>query len=203
MDAGKLQLAQQWFLLDILKFGLFKLKNGRTSRYYIDFGPLRSNSDTTYSLVEFIKYNDNFNLKYDLIADVPTRITPFVSVLSCSTNIPMITPRIDKKEYGSGKKIDGIYQKGQEVLLVDDVITTSKSKFEAIEILESEGLKVNTVLVMVDREQGGKQELEARGYNLISVFTISELMNALLELDLISTEQFTNFKNDQIGWSKL
>ena len=69
----------------------------------------------------------------------------------------------------------GCYDQGT-VLLLDDLITKAGSKLNAIQRIESIGLKVKDVLVLVDREQGGGQELKEKGYNLHSVFPFSELL---------------------------
>lgn len=118
----------------------------------------------------------SLGLKFDLLAPIPEAAVPFISVLANKKRIPMVTPRIGKT-HGSGATVDGKYQSGQHVLLFDDLITKSESKQIHATILEENGLIVRHILVLVDREQGGKQQLEALGYNLHAFFTVSELLD--------------------------
>ncbi len=94
------------------------------------------------------------DLQFDLFADVPTAITPIVSILSHVTGIPMVTPRTDKKTYDSGAQIDGSFSKGDTAVLIDDLITEGDSKFPAIGVLEGSGVSVKDIIFLVDREQG-------------------------------------------------
>jgi uridine monophosphate synthetase len=101
--------------------------------------------------------------------------TPFVAILSHLTRIPMITPR-QPKTHGSGASIDGAYQPGQTAVVIDDLVTKADSKLEAVRVLEGEGLRVRDVLVLVDREQGGAQQLAEAGYTLHAALGLSELL---------------------------
>lgn len=115
-------------------------------------------------------------LEFDLLADVPTAATPIVVAMSLLTNTPMVTPREDKT-HGSGSKVDGIFKPGQRVLVVDDLITQGDSKLEAIGRLVSAGLKVQDVLVLVDREQGGVMQIQDAGYDIHVMYQFSDLVN--------------------------
>ena len=66
-------------------------------------------------------------------------------------------------------------------MLIDDLITKAESKLDAIAVLERNGLVVRDVLVILDREQGGREELRRRGYNLHSIFRLSELLDFYLQ----------------------
>lgn len=91
----------------------------------------------------------------------------------------MITPRTDLKGHGSGAKIDGFLEtdKGKTALLIDDLVTKADSKLEAANILLKEGLIVTDVVVLIDREQGGKEELAEKGLTLHSAITLTEMFN--------------------------
>ena len=132
-------------------------------------------------------------IRGDLVADVPTAATPIVALFSYHTSIPMITPR-EEKTHGSGASIDGVFEAGQTVILIDDLVTKADSKLNAIKTLESKGLIVKDVMVLVDRQQGGAAELAARGYNLHSAFTISELLDYYLEAGFIPRVGFDEIK---------
>lgn len=168
------EVAQALYKSHCLQFGDFILKDDSHSPYYINIRNIRSFPQQKQVLVRaFAQLIDG--LQFDLVADIPTAVTPVVSSLTDKIYKPQITPRIDAKSYGSGKLIDGVYLPGQTALVFDDVISSSKSKFEAIKILKNCSLEVNDVVVVVDRQQGGGEELLKYDYNLHSIFTIAEL----------------------------
>ena len=104
----------------------------------------------------------------------------------------MITPRPSKThgvKGGEKGKVEGKYEAGQRVLVVDDLITRAHTKLESIGILEAHGLKVVGVLMLVDREQGGVQKLEAAGYKVRTIYKASELLDFGVRLGEISPER--------------
>jgi orotate phosphoribosyltransferase len=104
--------------------------------------------------------------------------------------LPMISPRLDAKGYGIKRSIDGVFCKGNIAILIDDLITKADSKFSAISVLEENGLRVNDIVVLVDREQSGVRELGKRGYACHVAFKLRELLDIYLESGKISREQY-------------
>jgi orotate phosphoribosyltransferase len=102
----------------------------------------------------------------------------------------MISPRRDEKGHGIARKIDGVFQPGHTALLVDDLITQAHSKLETIRSLEENGLKVNEVVVLVDREQGGPEQLVAAGYKFYSALKLSDILKFYLDSNKINQEQY-------------
>ena len=90
---------------------------------------------------------------------------------------------------GTQATIDGVYRPGQPVVLFDDLVTTAGSKLSAIRILEAAGLVVKGVCVLIDREQGGKEELKKAGYDLYAAFTLRQLLDHYREMGMINAEQ--------------
>jgi orotate phosphoribosyltransferase len=178
-------LASDLFEVGAIKFGAFKLKlhekvpDAPLSPLYIDLRILRSFPKVLRNTIEVFK-ELVAGLKFDLLADIPTAATPFVAILSYEMGIPMISPRKDEKTHGLSRRIDGVFQTGQRVLLLDDLITKADSKFEAIQVLQENGLHVQDVLVLVDREQGGARQLEEAGYRLHAVFKLKDLLRYYL-----------------------
>lgn len=156
------------------------------SPFYLNHRNMQSFPDAVDAAVEAY-WQMARDLKFDLVAGIPEAAVPFVSVLSHVKRIPMITPRAGK-DHGSGATVDGKFQPGQRVLLFDDLITKSESKQKSATILEEAGLIVRDILVLVDREQGGKQQLEALGYKLHAFFTVSELLDVFRQSDQMSEE---------------
>lgn len=180
------ELALELFDVGAIRFGKFKLRlhdecpNAPLSPFYIDLRVVRSFPRVMEQVVE--AYEELLEDKnFDLLADVPTAATPIVAALSLRLRVPMISPRIDQKRHGVGTKIEGVFKEGQRVVLVDDLVTKADSKLEAIKILEESRLKVHDVVVLIDREQGGKTELEKEGYHLWAVFEISTLLEIYLQ----------------------
>ncbi len=175
------RLADLLFEIGAVKFGAFRIKLHETqpdaplSPIYLNFRLLRSYPSALGYIAELLlKAADG--LDYELLADIPTGVTPLVALMTFLGQRPMISPRKETKSYGLGVAIDGEYKPGQRVLLVDDVISGGDSKFEAIEKLEKAGLVVQDLLVVIDREQGGAQTLRERGYRPHFVATISQLL---------------------------
>jgi uridine monophosphate synthetase len=195
LTEAKKALATGLFEIGAVRFGEFKLKlheknpDAPLSPIYIDLRILRSFPDVIDSAVnvymEMIK-----GLDFDLLADVPTAATPIVALLSNKTRIPMITPRADAKEHGIKRTIDGVYDEGQIVMLVDDLITRADSKIEAVGTLRAKGLHVNDLAVLVDREQGGVHAVTAARITCHVGFGLKELLRFYMDNNKISSEQF-------------
>jgi uridine monophosphate synthetase len=166
-----------------VKFGAFRLKlhekqpDAPLSPIYVDLRTLRTFPDAldaaVATLAELIAAR---GLSFALYADVPQAATPLVAVLSHLTRIGMITPR-EAKTHGAGGAINGAYTPGQTVLVIDDLVTHAESKLEAIHVLEANGLVVRDVAVLVDREQGGTEQLAAAGYHPHAAVTLGQLLD--------------------------
>lgn len=173
------KVARAVFEAGCIRFGQFTLASERSSPIYVNLRLLRS-----FPLQKRIVVSEYKRLlkplEFDLLADVPTAATPIVSSLTDrflqdKLIKPQITPRHDAKAYGSGNVIDGVFQKGQVAVLIDDLITTAASKLRAIGILEEAELVVHDVVVLVDRDEGGKEELKQRRYRLHASMTLPEM----------------------------
>lgn len=113
------------------------------------------------------------------ICPVPYAALPIATALSLSHHKPMLFRRKEVKAHGTKKIIEGHFEKTNSCLVVDDLVTSGLSLLETIEPLEQSGLIVKDVLVFIDREQGGKEALQAKGYTLHSVVSVTELFSLL------------------------
>jgi len=169
-------LANSLLKAGCIKFGEFTLKSGLKSPIYIDlrqiitYPKLLKQAGAAY--LPYLK-----ELKFDRIVGLPYAALPIATAISLQGNYPMIYPRKEVKDYGTRAGIEGEYHGGETVVVIDDLATTGGSKFEAIEKLTSAGLIVRDVVVLVDRQSGAKEALEAAGIQLHAVLTIAWLLD--------------------------
>ncbi len=172
-----------------VRTGNFTLASGTQSDLYIDcrvtaldpFGALLI-GDLGWHAVRSKIHSEH--LQIDAIGGMTLGADPIslaVGMASAMKNpdeaLQVFTVRKEPKGHGAGKQIEGNFQSGNTVIVVDDVITTGGSTLKAIDAIEREGGKVAFALVLVDREEGGRQAIEARGVHLISLFTRSSLLD--------------------------
>lgn len=168
-----------------LKFGSFRIKSGALSPYYIDLACLLSSSkdfcaliEVTASEVKRLAASD----RIDKLASIELKGALLLPSIGCQTNLPCIVVRKEKKIYGATGRIAGAeIVKGEHVLFFDDVVSEGLSKLEGIKPLEELGAHVENVMVVVDRQQGGKENLEKLGYKVHALAKISELVKSLLQ----------------------
>lgn len=173
-----------------LKFGVFTLSGGKLSPYYLDLRIVPSFPDAFRTAVELLANKAKSIPNANKIGGIPTGGLPWASVLAYSLSRPLVYVRKEVKHHGREKMVEGMLAPGDQVLLVDDVITTGHNILEALQTLRAEGGVVDQAVVLVDREEGGREHLLKEGVTLHSVTRISELAGQLLDMDAISESQF-------------
>ena len=116
-------------------------------------------------------------IDFQRIAAIPLAALPIAAAVSLRLGVPFVYPRMVAKEHGTGNSIEGDFRPDDRVVLLDDVISTARSKLEAIEVLAREGLRITDLVVLVDRESGGREELERHGVRCHAYARISELLD--------------------------
>jgi uridine monophosphate synthetase len=170
-----------------IKFGEFKLKSGILSPVYVDFRGLISKPALLREVGNALAEKAQ-QIGCDRVAGIPYAGLPLGVAASMASNIPMIYPRKEVKDYGTRKLIEGAYAEGEKVLVIDDIITDGASKIEAIKPLEEAGLVVKDVLIILDREQGGDKILAKAGYTLHSLGTLSQVLDVLVQAGKVSPD---------------
>lgn len=181
------------YQLGIIKFGDFTLKSSLKSPFYIDFRPIASSPKLLKKLAKILQKEAQKN-PAELICGVPYAALPMATALSLESDIPLIIKRKENKDYGTQRLIEGLYDKGQSCLLIEDVITSGESLLETIESLEKEEIQVSFILVVLDRAQGGMERLRDKGYQIKALFDIHEVLSLLEEKELLEPKTLENVR---------
>jgi uridine monophosphate synthetase len=190
---AKASLARQLFEAGCVRLGQFTLASGKASPIYIDLRRVISYPDLFKSVVD--AYTRLVTpLTYDRLAAVPYAALPAAAAIAMRLKQPLVYPRKEAKGHGTGQSVEGAFQVGQIAVAIEDVVTSGGSLITAIETLETAGLEVRDVVVLVDRDQGGRARLSEAGYRLHAVLTIGEILDVLKDDELIDAETYTSVR---------
>jgi orotate phosphoribosyltransferase len=161
-----------------LRFGKFTLASGKKANYYLDCRQITLDSHGARLIGE--------GMLELLAGDMPELvggmaigadpITAAILTLAGVRGIALrgVMVRKEAKQHGTGKFVEGPFRAGERVVIVEDVVTTGGSSLAAIERCQAVGLKVNRVLAIIDRLEGGGEAFRARGYELTTLFTVRD-----------------------------
>lgn len=171
-----------------IQLGNFTLHSGKTSPIYLDLRLLVSYPAALKQATQAYRAMLE-KLTFDLLAAAPLAGLPIGTAICLDMNIPLIYPRKTAKTYGTGKSIEGKWQVGQTAVIIDDLVTSGDSIMQVIAPVKASGLMVQDAVVLIDRQQGGADNLRKAGYRLHAVMTISQLLSSLEENGRINTDQ--------------
>jgi orotate phosphoribosyltransferase len=169
---------KQLVLDKALKFGDFTLASGKQAKFYLDCRQITLDSKGVRlvgeGMLELLAGNLPALVGGMAIGADP--ITAAILTLAGTRNMALrgIMVRKEPKQHGTGKLVEGPFQPGESVAIVEDVVTTGGSSLKAIEHCEAAGLKVQRVLAIIDRLEGGREAFAARGFELTTLFTIRD-----------------------------
>jgi uridine monophosphate synthetase len=185
-------LILQLFDIGCLMFGDYVQASGETFSYYVDLRRIISNPKVFQQVIE--AYGEILRtLTFDRIAGIPYGSLPTATGLSLLLNHPMIFPRKEVKAHGTRRLIEGNFQTGETIVVVDDILISGKSAIEGAEKIKSAGLLVNDIVVFIDHGGGVKDKLRSHGYQAYSVLNLSEITDTLYEAGRITEEQYSCF----------
>lgn len=189
------QIALGLHALGAVKFGRFTLKSGALSPVYIDLRLLAGDpallADAARAYAQVLR-----GLSFDRLAGIPLAGLPIATAVALEMGRPMVYPRPSVKQHGTGQTVEGPFVRGETAVVIDDLISSGLSKREAIAPLEAAGLKVKDVVVLIDRQGGGAEDLAGAGYRLHAVLTLSQVADTLKaagHLDAATDAQLRRF----------
>lgn len=161
-----------------LRFGEFTLASGRKASYYLDCRQITLDAQGARLVGEGMLDLLGDDLP-DLVGGMAIGADPITaSILTIAglrgTALRGVLVRKEPKQHGTGKTVEGPFQEGESLVIVEDVVTTGGSSLLAIERCEAVGLKVNRVLAIIDRLEGGREAFAQRGYELTTLLTVRD-----------------------------
>ena len=184
------RLALALYETGCVQLGDFVLHSGAHSPIYVDLRRLVNNPQVLeMAAAEYVPLLKG--LDYERIAAIPYAALPIGTAVALQTRDPLIYPRREVKEYGTRRRVEGEYHAGERAVLVDDLISSGGSKLEAAAPLKEEGLVVEDVVVLIDRQQGGAEDLARHGLRLHAAVTLREIVALLVAAGKLDAETQT------------
>jgi orotate phosphoribosyltransferase len=157
--------------------GDFVLRSGRRSRYYLDKYRFETRPDLLGPLGERIAETAaEHEPEAVRLAGPELGAVPLAAAASLAAGLPFLIVRKEAKEYGTGNRLEGVFQPGECVCLIEDVVTSGGAAVSAVEALREAGLICRTAVCVVDREEGGADALARVAVRLRPLFRASELL---------------------------
>jgi orotate phosphoribosyltransferase len=155
--------------------GTFTLRSGRTSSYYLDKYLFSTRPEVLRDLGRLFATRIQALAPIDRLAGAELGGIPLVTVASLETGLPSLFIRNKKKDYGTAKQVEGVLNKGDRIVIVEDVATTGGQALEAAAVLKESGASVLAIIATIDRQEGARENVEKAGIRFESLFTKADL----------------------------
>jgi orotate phosphoribosyltransferase len=157
--------------------GDFVLRSGKRSKYYLDKYRFETRPDILAALGERIAVAAReFEPDATRLAGPELGAVALAAAASLQSGLPFLIVRKAAKDYGTANRLEGVHGEGECVCLIEDVVTSGGAAIDAIQALREAGLRVSTAICVVDREEGGVDELARHAVRLRPLFRASELL---------------------------
>ena len=197
-DPGNLWLARILWDSGAVQFGKFDLGVTLASPIYVNVRRVISNpralrrigqliAEETRTLAGMLRPHIQ---PFELVAGVPMGGLHIATAFSLTADVPLIYPQPRARAHDLYEEIEGVYYPGQSVLVVDDLITGGRSAVETAEVLRAAGLRVSDVVVLLDRQAGGRDRLQAAGLTLHPLLSLEVLLNYLVSREFINQAHY-------------
>lgn len=154
--------------------GDFTLRSGRKSKYYLDKYLFETQPDILIELGKLFAAHIDDSI--DRIAGPELGGVPLATAAAIATGKPMVLIRNAKKDYGTAKQFEGVLNKGDRVIITEDIATSGGQSIEAAKMLRDiMGCDVAKIVVVIDRQEGAREAVEAAGFAFDALFTKSDL----------------------------
>jgi orotate phosphoribosyltransferase len=157
--------------------GDFLLRSGQRSRYYLDKYRFETQPELLCELgrriVSLVRDHEPGAVR---LAAPELGAVTLAAAASLESGLPFLIVRGEAKEYGTMNRIEGVFERGERVCLIEDVVTTAGALIETLEAVREAGLEVGTAICVIDREQGGGEALADESVELRAIFRASELV---------------------------
>jgi orotate phosphoribosyltransferase len=157
--------------------GDFVLRSGRRSRYYLDKYRFETRPDLLEAIgARIADQVAEHEPEAARLAGPELGAVALVTAASLASGLPFLIVRAEAKGYGTGNRLEGLFEAGEQVCLVEDVVTSGGAALSAVETLREAGLECRTAVCVVDREEGGVDELARHGVRLRPLFRAADLL---------------------------
>ncbi len=177
-----------------LLFGDYVQASGEVFPYYLDLRTVISNPGLFQRLLHAYAQAME-GLPFDRLAGIPYGSLPTATGLSLQLHKPLIYPRKETKAHGTRRLIEGDFEPGDRVLVVDDVLISGGSMLDGVDKLRRSDLMVNDVVVLVDHGSGGRRRLEEQGLRCHAVLTFAGIREVLQGAGRLSGEQLQRLRH--------
>ena len=165
-----------------VRLGDFVLASGARSSYYVDCRTTTTHAEGQHLVGRLaLAAIEGVGLRPVSVGGLTMGADPVAYAVAhaswhAGSPVNAFSVRKEPKAHGTGKRVEGCFAAGDRVVVIEDVVTTGDSALKAAEAVKAEGGEVLAVLTLVDRESGGREKIEAAGYQLIALFQVSELL---------------------------